>query len=252
MFRSVHPSSFILHPSSLTLSRRTYIVDQSRVFVVPEKFNRNSAKVTALMPPEEAGCWLLERMRARIGIASYADKKVLDFGCGVRFTQAILNSGLAFGRYAGVDNYEEMIEFLRKNVRDRRFSYHFLDAHHPLYNKTGKWLAADTRLPFAEAEFDVVSMFSVITHQNPADSRAIFTMLRRYVKADGHLFFTCFIDDAIDSFEDRSPGKIGGYCVYNAAFLTKLVEECGWQIADHVPTEGPIIADSFVCRPRAM
>jgi hypothetical protein len=32
-----------------------------------------------------------------------------------------------------VDNCQEMIEFLRDNVHDRRFAYHFLDAYHPLY-----------------------------------------------------------------------------------------------------------------------
>jgi SAM-dependent methyltransferase len=220
------------------------------VLVVPEKFNRNSAKVTALMPPEESGLWLLERMRQRIGFSSYADKKLLDFGCGVRFAQAILNRNLPFGRYVGVDNYEEMIDFLRKNVRDRRFSFHYLDAYHALYNKTGKWLAPDTELPIKERDFDVIAMFSVITHQTPADSHAIFTMLRRYVKADGHLFFTCFIDDAIATFEDRSPERNGGFCFYNSAFLTKLVESCGWLCLDRAPREGPIIGDSFVFRPR--
>ena len=219
------------------------------MLIVPEKFNRNSAKVTALMPPEESGLFLLERMRRRVGISSYAEKKVLDFGCGVRFAQTILNRNLPFGRYVGVDNYEEMIEFLRKNVRDRRFGFHYLDAYHALYNKTGKWLAPDTELPIKESDFDVIAMFSVITHQTPADSRAIFTMLRRYVKADGHLFFTCFLDDAIATFEDRSPERNGGFCFYNSAFLTRLVESCGWLCLDHAPGEGPIIGDSFVYRP---
>jgi SAM-dependent methyltransferase len=222
------------------------------VLIVPEKFNRNSPNVTAVMPPEESGLWLLERMRQRLGFASYADKKVLDFGCGVRFTQAILHADLPFGRYVGVDNYEEMIEFLRTNVRDRRFAFHFLDAQHPLFNKHGKWLAADMELPLRERDFDVISMFSVITHQNPADSRAIFTMLRRYVKADGHLFFTCFIDDAIGTFEDRSPQRNGGSCFYNAAFLAKLVESCGWRTVDFAPREAPLIGESYVCRPRSV
>lgn len=196
------------------------------------------------MPPEDSGLWLLDRMRQRLGISSYADKKLLDFGCGVRFAQAILNCNLPF------DNYDEMIDFLRKNVRDRRFSFHYLDAYHALYNKTGKWLAPDAELPVRERDFDVIAMFSVITHQTPADSRAIFTMLRRYVKADGQLFFTCFLDDAIETFEDRSPERNGGFCFYNRAFLTNLVESCGWLCLDHAPGEGPIIGDSFVCRPR--
>lgn len=218
--------------------------------VVPAKFNRNSATVTALMPPEESGRWLLERMRERVGFASYDDLALLDFGCGVRFSQAILNLRLPIRRYVGVDNYREMIDFLRASVRDPRFQYETLDVHHALYNPDGEALTTETRLPLAESSFGVVSMFSVITHQNPDDSRAIFTMLRRYVAPWGHLFFTCFLDERIDSFEDRSPARNGGVCVYQPRFLASLVESCAWTEVSRAPSEGPIVADSFVFRPR--
>src|SRR5690348_8049992 len=56
--------------------------------VVPEKFNRNSYTVSSLMPAEESGAWLLERMRQQIGLETYAASTLLDFGCGVRFSQA--------------------------------------------------------------------------------------------------------------------------------------------------------------------
>src|SRR6185436_10935756 len=131
-----------------------------------------------------------------IGFATYENKNMLDFGCGVRFSQAILNTGVPIGTYTGVDNYREMIDWLRANVRDRRLSYVFLDAYHPLYNKSGQPLSPGTRLPL-DLKYDIVSMFSVITHQNPADSEAIFTILRRHVAETGHLFFTCFLDEGI-------------------------------------------------------
>lgn len=221
----------------------------ARRLVVPEAFNRNSATVTKLMPPEESGRWLLERMRQSLGLESYADQAVLDFGCGVRFSQAILNTGYPMGRYVGIDNARAMIEFLRRKVRDRRFEFHFLDAFHPLYNPRGRRLGADTSLPIPENAFDVVCMFSVITHQNPADAEAIFTILRRYVAPSGALFFTCFLDSGIADYEDRSPERNGGRCFYQPAFLTALVERCGWEVAGHGDSECPIIASSFVCRP---
>jgi SAM-dependent methyltransferase len=217
--------------------------------VVPAHLNRNSATVTALMPPEQAGLRLLDRMRRDIGLESYAHVRVLDFGCGVRFSQTILNIGVAIGHYAGVDNSRDVIDFLSANVRDPRLSYHFLDARHALYNPGGQPLTGTTALPFAAASFDVASMFSVITHQAPDDARAIFTMLRSYLRPDGHLYFTCFLDDAVETFEDRSPDRNGGCCVYHPAFLADIVASCRWQLVSSAPPDGPLIASAFVCRP---
>ena len=216
--------------------------------IVPPQFNRNSAKVTALMPPEQAGRWLLERMQQHVGFRTYANQRLLDFGCGVRFSQAIINTQLRIERYVGVDIDRAMIDFLRASVGDRRFEYHFMDTYHPLYNASGSPLSASTTLPVG-GDFDIAAMFSVITHQTPADSRCIFTILRRHVRKDGALFFTCFLDEGIEAFEDRSPARNGGFCFFNRRFLVSLVEDCGWRIAGSAPAEGPIIGDSFVCRP---
>lgn len=215
---------------------------------VPEKFNRNSSTVTALMTAEQSGVWLLERMRGILGRETLAGVRLLDFGCGVRFAQAILNTGYAIGAYAGVDNYEEMIDFLRRSVRDRRFTFEYLGAQHALYNPGGKPIDASTRLAAAEQAWDVVSMFSVITHQDPEASAAIFRLLRRYVTPGGHLFFTCFLDESIDRFEDRSERVAGERCFYNPRFLEELVEACGWSVVRQLPNEAPLIAHSFLCR----
>jgi SAM-dependent methyltransferase len=216
---------------------------------VPDRFNRNSPTVTALMPPEQAGLWLLERMRQHVGFESWADRKLLDFGCGVRFSQAIINSEFAIGAYCGLDNHLPLIEFLRKAVQDHRFTYAFLDAHQALYNPTGQPLTEGSDLPIADRDFDLVSMFSVITHQNPVEARSIFSVLRRYIRVDGRLFFTYFRDESIATYEDRSPQGDGGSCFYNPRFLTDIVEGCGWRVVRGAPGEGPLIACSFVCAP---
>ena len=101
-------------------------------------------------------------------------------------SQAILDTGFRIGAYTGVDNCRAMIEFLQRNVRDRRMSYVLLDAQHQLYNEAGQPMDFTTRLPLEEEGYDVASMFSVITHQHPADSASIFTLLRRYVRPEGH------------------------------------------------------------------
>lgn len=219
------------------------------MLVVPSEFNRNSKTVTSLMTPEESGVWLLEWMRLQIGFESYADKKVFDFGCGVRFTQAIVNTGHPIGRYLGVDVSRPLIEFLQKNVRDGRFAYHCLDAYHPMYNPRGKVLTPDTVLPITEHDFDIACMFSVITHQYPDDSKSIFSLLRRYIGPRGRLFFTCFLDDSINTFEDRSHKRNGGMVFYNPDFLTGLVESRGWRPVSMAPSVGPLVGPSFVYRP---
>ncbi len=219
------------------------------ILQVPDRFNRNSSKVSDLLAPEESGRWLLQQMQQRLGIADYAGVALLDFGCGVRFSQAILNLGLPIGRYAGVDCFGEMIDFLKANVHDVRFSYELLNARHPLYNPDGEPLTTETRLPLPEQAFDVISMFSVITHQDPPDAEAILTMLRRYVRPAGQLFLTCFLDPALASFEDRSPDRNGGYCVYEPSFLEALLHRSGWQPFARYPGGHPLIADSFACRP---
>lgn len=233
----------------MPLSWLTSRVFGRRRLRIPEGFNRNSAKVTALMPPEQSGRWLLERMRQHVGFDTYAGKAILDFGCGVRFSQAIINAGLEVGSYVGVDNYLEMVEFLQSEVRDSRFMYHHLDAYHPLYNRVGRRMSVNTRLPIAESAFDIVCMFSVITHQNPTDSESIFRMLRRHVAPGGSLFFTYFGDAHIDTFEDRSQEQNGGICFYNPDFLCALVERNGWRKVSAAPSEGPLIGDAFVFRP---
>jgi len=224
------------------------VVGKSRTpkLVVPAEFNRNSHTVSSLMSPEESGARLLERMRVRLGFDTFADKHLLDFGCGVRFTQAIINSELPVGRYVGVDNHLPVIEFLLREVTDSRFEYVFLDAHHAMFNPNGDPLSSETTLPLEENEFDVACLFSVITHQNSTQSKHIFSLLHRYVCPDGYLFFTCFIDDTIAGFEDRSSEQNGGRCFYNTAFLTQLVESCGWRFLNHAPGEGPLIGDSFL------
>jgi SAM-dependent methyltransferase len=217
--------------------------------VVPERFNRNSSTVIALMPPEESGLWLLERLKQRLSIPTFARAHLLDFGCGVRFTQALINRKVPIGSYTGVDCFADMIHFLSSAVPDPRFSYYVFDAFHAMYNPAGPPLTPTTSLPVPKRDFDLITMFSVITHQYPCDSESIFTILRRHVAPDGRLFFTCFLDPQMSTFEDRSPERNGGRCFYEPGYLTSIVERCGWRVLSTAPAEAPLIGDSFLLGP---
>lgn len=230
--------------------RATLPVPEPFRLVVPEQFNRNSPTVVALMTPEQSGVWLLERLKQRLGISTLEHTHLLDFGCGVRFSQALINCDVPIGGYTGVDCFADMIHFLRSAVPDPRFSYHVFDVFNAMYNPAGMPLTPATRLPVPKRDFDVIMMFSVITHQYPADCESVFTILRRHVAPDGHLFFTCFLDPQISAFEDRSPERNAGRCVYEPSYLTSIVERCGWRVVSTAPAEAPFIGDSFLLAPR--
>jgi SAM-dependent methyltransferase len=228
---------------------RDFSFRRRRTLLVPDRFNRNSSTVMALMTPEQSGSWLLERLRERLGVTSLAELHLLDFGCGVRFTQAIVNCDVKIGSYTGVDCYSDMIDFLRSATPRRRYSYHLFDVQHPLYNPSGAPLTPSTPLPVSKRDFDVITMFSVVTHLYPQDSEAIFTIVRRHVAPNGHLFFTCFLDSEVNGFEDRSPERNGGRCHYERAYLMDIVKQSGWNVVDTAPAQPPLIADSFLLRP---
>ena len=200
------------------------------------------------MTPEESGQLLLELMRQRLGLASYDDVALLDFGCGVRFTQAIVNCGLRLGRYVGVDVHAEMICWLQKNVRDPRFAYHAVSFRNPAYAPDAPPIDEASVLPLEDERFDVACMFSVITHQDPVDAEAIFRLLWRYVKPTGSLYFTAFVDDANSRFQDRSEGGRGLRCYFNPGYLRELAARSGWVVEAAWPAESPVVQGAFACR----
>jgi hypothetical protein len=61
------------------------------VLIVPEKYNRNNLAVRAMGPPADTGLRLLQHICTRIGIGDLSGLEILDFGCGCRFAEAIVN-----------------------------------------------------------------------------------------------------------------------------------------------------------------
>jgi SAM-dependent methyltransferase len=251
---------------------------------VPVKFERGS------MRGEEAiasAIWLIEHMCEHLGLEDHANAEVLDFGCGVKFTQALINHSLPIKKYVGVDVYREMIDFLRENVHDPRFEYFHIDAHNELYNPDGETLSEDATLPIEGRAFDVICLFSVFTHLAPHDYRTMLKLLRRHVKPDGRLFFTLYIDELtagghglmdgwtkalsqmpseelakhmkkkpeavaqrrIETFKDLDPKKPLKWAVYSERYARELMEDTGWEAVSLSPPDAHI-QHHFVCAPR--
>lgn len=106
----------------------------------------------------DSGAELLEAMRERLGLASYERTSILDIGCGIRVTGAIVDKEIPVRRYVGMDVESEVIEFLRANVEDPRLEFHHLNLHNRCYNPAGELLTPEYRLPVSE-KFDVICLF---------------------------------------------------------------------------------------------
>jgi SAM-dependent methyltransferase len=221
------------------------------MLVVPDRLNRNAPAVQAMAPPADTGRWLIEYMCERIGLADLADLDMLDLGCGVRFADAIVNHGIPVRSYCGVELDREIVDFLAANVTDPRLSFAHFDIWHNLYHRTGEPLSPALRLPIGDRSFDVICMFSVITHQVPADAGALFLILRRYVRPTGHLFFSATVEEGEFGYRERFPDVPTGHSIYTLDLLSELLAAGGWRVrslAGKHPRELPI-QDSFVCEP---
>ena len=63
---------------------------------------------------EETGESLVRGLARRIGRADVTGRDLLDIGCGVRFTQTLINRDLPFASYTGVGVSLPIIERLKE------------------------------------------------------------------------------------------------------------------------------------------
>jgi SAM-dependent methyltransferase len=226
--------------------------------------------------------WLIRHLCAHLGLDDLGGSEVLDFGCGVKFTQALINHHLPIKRYVGIDVEPEMIAFLQHHVTDARLEYHHFDAHNELYNPGGTVLSDTTPLPIDGQTFDVICLFSVFTHLAPHDGRAMLKLLRRFAKPDGRLFFTLYIDERtadgyglmdgwhrrlsrlpaeelarymeehpdsagpIETFKDLDPTRPLTWAVYSESYVRALIRNTGWRELSLSPPD-EYIQHHFVC-----
>jgi SAM-dependent methyltransferase len=208
---------------------------------------------------------------AHFGLPDLGATRVLDVGCGTKFTQAFLEHDLPVGHYVGVDVYAPMIDYLRAEVDDPRFEFHHMDTYNERYNPTGEPLGEDTRLPLDEGRrFDLVVLFSVFTHLEPRDYRLMLRMLRRYVEPAGHLFFTLYLDETTPggkglmdgfarsggaayvggtrTFRDLKPDSPLEWALYSRDHAFELIEGTGWEV-ERLDDPTDDIQHHVTCRP---
>ncbi|HEY5171402.1 MAG TPA: class I SAM-dependent methyltransferase, partial [Acidimicrobiia bacterium] len=139
-------------------------------------------------------------------------------------TQAFLNRGVPIKHYVGVDVSQSVIDFLRSNVSDPRFEFFHLDARNELYNPAGQPLSELTVPEIEGRRFDLICLFSVFTHLAPPDYAAMLKLLRRFVKPDGRLFYSLFVNE-------RTEGGFGYVDRLSAAIATSQNRQVKERIA---------------------
>lgn len=244
-------------------------MNHQSMLTVPPRLRRGDGKGNE-RAYVDGGRDLLAYMTEALGLDSLAGCRLLDMGCGTKFTQAILDYDIAIGEYAGVDIYPEMIEFLSGAVKDSRFAFYHMNTHNDMYNPEGEKLSADTRLPLPEGGYDVISLFSVFTHIVPEDYHNMLRVLRPYIKEDGRIIFSLYIEELTHNghglieqvtadirdtwqptgkdFYDGIPDKPLQWAIYSRQHALELIENTGWEV-EKLCLPNAHVQHHFICRP---
>lgn len=217
---------------------------------IPDEFNRNSLKIKQI-GASKTGSTLIKLACDRLGFSDLSQTDVLDIGCGVRFAQAIINYNISIKSYTGIDLDKPLINYLINNVNDSRFSFYHWNVHNEAYNKSGEIPSKKAKLPIPQKKYDLIWLFSVFTHLNPKDAEILLYILRKYIKNSGYLFFSAFIDNNIDSFEDRMKEKPLLKAHYSEIFMKQILLKTKWQVnSAHDRDKNKHIQHHFVCSPK--
>ncbi len=217
---------------------------------VPLELQRNAPDVAAA-GYEHTGQVLIDLATASAGFENLANVDVLDVGCGVRFTQTIIIRRIPIKSYTGLEVDLPIVEYLQKNVEahDERFRFAHWNVHNQMYNRSGVELATQDDLPVV-GSFDLIWLFSVFTHLNPEDSLILLKLLRRRIRANGKLFFSAFIDDELDGFDDRIKDKPLVNAYFGRDYIRSMIGESGWKIdLFHDKDPANYIQHYIVCSP---
>ena len=217
---------------------------------VPEALHRNSAEVAAA-GYEHTGQLLIDLATRSAGFQNLNEIDVLDVGCGVRFAMTIINRGIPIKSYTGVEIDKQIVEFLQEQVeaRDQRFRFFHWNVRNQMYNPGGVELTPQTRFPVKDS-FDLIWLFSVFTHLNAEDAELLLHLLRQHVRKDGRLFFSAFIDEDIDGFDDRVKSRPLENAYYGKNYMQRLLERTGWRIVIfHEKDPANHVQHYFVCAP---
>lgn len=214
---------------------------------IPLKFRRGSQRENQRASVDSA----LAQLDYLDAIRPIAGSTILDYGCGVKLTQSLYERDSPQRLYVGLDVYRQMIEYMQERLQsDPKYSYATVNFQNSMYNPDGIRMTADSMLPIDDQHFDIITLFSVITHMQPEDVRAILQILRHYASNDTLLLFSTFIDDSqSEDFVDENSERPLLRARYRRSFIEGITHDAGWRIeALRRPISG-VIQHHLLCYP---
>lgn len=216
---------------------------------VPKELQRSRTKDEEAA--QRSAVALLEVLAQELDRPDLGDRSILDVGCGVKFSQALIEHDLPLGSYTGVDVHRPVIDHLSAAVDDPRFDYHHVDFFNARYNPSGTPMTADSVLPVGDRTFDLICGFSLMTHLDPTDFASMLAIMRRHAHESTRLVFTAFIDEHTDGghgvidqysramgadastgepFRDFFPDDVLRVALYSKDLARSIIEASDWSI----------------------
>lgn len=166
---------------------------------------------------------------------SWDGLRILDYGCGTKFTQALHQFPRPIANYWGVDIDHEMIAELESMVTDERFQFGTVDFANEHYNELNNRMTVDSTLPIPpEGSADLITMQSVMTHFFPEDFENCLKMLRKYLAPGGGIFFTFIASRAQEEpFKSLDPVEPLLRASYSEDHALELIASAGFEIVEY-------------------
>ncbi|KUO56608.1 MAG: hypothetical protein APF80_02710 [Alphaproteobacteria bacterium BRH_c36] len=201
---------------------------------------------------EEASLWsAFEIMKLIERFKPVANSRWLDFGCGVKMAQALYEHDNPQDIYVGLDVFEAQIEHLKERLAgEPKFAFATVPFQNNMYNKQGEPMTSESVLPVPVQEYDLLTMFSVVTHMEPHHTSAILKILRKYAAPDARLVFSCFADENQEvPFYDEFPDKPLMHARYRKSALDEFISDAKWETVYYGEPIEKVIRSHYVCRP---
>lgn len=175
---------------------------------------------------------------------------VLELGCGHgRTARGLLEYLRSPGRYMGLDVDRRRLEDAQSRITARwpNFQFVWADVRNRHYNPNSATDGAIYRLPFADAEFDVIYAASLFTHLLPEEAANYIREARRVVKPGGRCLFSFFVLDqyqgagtaASPNYEFRWPFvATPGVAVANPDYPDNAIAYSAERIASYAQAAG--------------
>lgn len=197
----------------------------------------------------ESGIHNLKGVATRTGRSDWSNTWILDYGCGVKFTQTLVQFGIPVGAYVGMDVHKGIIGFLQNADLPEGFHFEDVPFHNEMYNRNGVPLTAESDLPGPFEAYDLITLQSVFTHFAPDDFQNMLHVLRRYAADDARMLFTCMIDNDLETdFFDSVPGRPLLKALYREDKVRDMVAAAGWAVESFHGASFSM-QPHFVCRP---